>query len=360
MQPTPDFGALSQLTDEQRNAVVAFREQHGRNWKEKLGSLWLSPRSQGHLHVVRNTLGPEWLQSVREADFKAVAKAAEIEVKVRIDDNVLRVNNSSEDAMNPARQFIEAIASNFSEQVKSLSSIRYVLEDGEALLLLGVGDEDQEMVEEAHSMVCEWIKGGLETLNQVVQGEMVAGEKSLSRYLVIHPQMGVCLDGSTGSDLSRHMWSKDKMLPEEYANFAVTFTSAEIAGLKEYFGHAAWADELQTVEVVPDMDLNCVSMQECVRLGLDAWEVCKLYSIKANKADEGFLNSLGVKLGDFDDETGGYLVRLGNAAFQQLAEFKADFPVRVVSPFPESELSAVSKNSVTTNKPVGSSEPEPL
>lgn len=77
MQPTPDFGALSQLTDEQRNAVVAFREQHGRNWKEKLGSLWLSPRSQGHLHVVRNTLGPEWLQSVREADFKAVAKAAE-------------------------------------------------------------------------------------------------------------------------------------------------------------------------------------------------------------------------------------------------------------------------------------------
>lgn len=77
MQPTSDFGALSQLTEEQRNAVVAFREQHGRKWKEKLGSLWLSPRSQGHLHVVRNTLGPEWLQSVREADFKAVATAAE-------------------------------------------------------------------------------------------------------------------------------------------------------------------------------------------------------------------------------------------------------------------------------------------
>lgn len=234
MKPNPDFGALSQLTDEQRNAVIAFREQHGRNWKEKLGSLWLSPRSQGPLHVVRNTLGPEWLQSVREADFVALKKAA-------------------------------------------------------------------------------------------------------SRYLVVHPKMGICLDGSTGSDLSRQLWSKDKMLPEEYANFAVTFTSAEIAGLKEYFGHAAWADELQAVEVVPDMDLNCVSMQECVRLGLDAWEVCKLYSIKANKADEGFLNSLGVKFGDFDDETGGYLVRLDNAAIQRLTEFKADFPIKVVNPFPVHE-----------------------
>lgn len=90
MQPTPDFGALSQLTDEQRNAVVAFREQHGRNWKEKLGSLWLSPRSKGPLHVVRNTLGPEWLQSVREADFAAVAKTIEIEASGSLNDNVLR------------------------------------------------------------------------------------------------------------------------------------------------------------------------------------------------------------------------------------------------------------------------------
>lgn len=69
--------------------------------------------------------------------------------------------------MNEARQFIEAIASNMKEVKKPLASIRNVLEDGEALAYLGVTDEDQEMVEEAHDMVSGWIKAGLETLDQV-------------------------------------------------------------------------------------------------------------------------------------------------------------------------------------------------
>lgn len=69
--------------------------------------------------------------------------------------------------MTEARQFIEAIASNMKEVKKPLASIRNVLEDGEALAYLGVTDEDQEMVEEAHDMVSGWIKAGLETLDQV-------------------------------------------------------------------------------------------------------------------------------------------------------------------------------------------------
>lgn len=71
--------------------------------------------------------------------------------------------------MNAARQFIEAIASNMAEVKKPLTGIRDTLEDGEALAYLGATDEDQELVEEAHDMVCGWIASGLETLDQVVE-----------------------------------------------------------------------------------------------------------------------------------------------------------------------------------------------
>lgn len=69
--------------------------------------------------------------------------------------------------MNAARQFIEAIASNMAELRKPLRAIRDTLEDGEALECLGVTDEDQEMIEEAHDMLTEWMNAGLETLDQV-------------------------------------------------------------------------------------------------------------------------------------------------------------------------------------------------
>jgi hypothetical protein len=69
--------------------------------------------------------------------------------------------------MNAARQFIEAIASNMAELRKPLQSIRSVLEDGEAMQCLGVTDEDQGMVEEAHEMVAIWISEGIEFLDQV-------------------------------------------------------------------------------------------------------------------------------------------------------------------------------------------------
>jgi hypothetical protein len=56
--------------------------------------------------------------------------------------------------------FIEMIAGNLPEVDKSLSAIKDVLEDGEALAWLGVTDEDLDLVEEAHAMVSDWIKEG--------------------------------------------------------------------------------------------------------------------------------------------------------------------------------------------------------
>lgn len=69
--------------------------------------------------------------------------------------------------MNDARQFIEVLASNMLEVNKPLNSIKAVLEDGEALMHLGATDEDQEIVEEAHDLVCRWIMAGITTLDEV-------------------------------------------------------------------------------------------------------------------------------------------------------------------------------------------------
>ena len=66
--------------------------------------------------------------------------------------------------MSNATQFIEAIASNMSEVNKPLSDILAVLEDGEALASLGATDEDQELIEEAHSIVSDKIAAGQQFL----------------------------------------------------------------------------------------------------------------------------------------------------------------------------------------------------
>ena len=67
-----------------------------------------------------------------------------------------------------ALRFIDAIASNMTETKKPLREILAVLEDGSALFWLGVDDEDQPMVEDAHSIVSDWLDAGKITLDQVV------------------------------------------------------------------------------------------------------------------------------------------------------------------------------------------------
>ena len=59
-----------------------------------------------------------------------------------------------------AREFIAAIASNMTECNILLSDIANVLTDGEALSHLGATDEDQPMIEHAHSLVSDLINSG--------------------------------------------------------------------------------------------------------------------------------------------------------------------------------------------------------
>lgn len=59
-----------------------------------------------------------------------------------------------------ALQFIGAIVSNMPECDMLLSDIAAVLTDGEALAYLGATDEDQPMIEHAHSLVSDLINSG--------------------------------------------------------------------------------------------------------------------------------------------------------------------------------------------------------
>lgn len=68
--------------------------------------------------------------------------------------------------MNASIEFIKAIASNFAETKVELADIKNVLEDGAALADLGATDDDQEMVETAHALICEWMAEGKEFLGQ--------------------------------------------------------------------------------------------------------------------------------------------------------------------------------------------------
>lgn len=58
------------ITDEQRDRLRQFKDEHGRNWKDKLRLLWMkgtdTAESGGHLlRQVRNTVGPSGLEKVR-------------------------------------------------------------------------------------------------------------------------------------------------------------------------------------------------------------------------------------------------------------------------------------------------------
>lgn len=70
--------AVPELTDDQRAAVVAFRDANGRDWKDKLGALWMNGSYSRRgidmdqaalLQQVRNQFGPEWLANVTRADL---------------------------------------------------------------------------------------------------------------------------------------------------------------------------------------------------------------------------------------------------------------------------------------------------
>lgn len=77
-EPATRVNPLSSLDVDQLNAVLEFRQKHGRNWKEKLLSGWLAAAYPGCLQQIRNCFGPEWLATVKESDFAALVVTNEL------------------------------------------------------------------------------------------------------------------------------------------------------------------------------------------------------------------------------------------------------------------------------------------
>ena len=65
----PKKSALEALSEEQRAALTAFREEHGRTWKSTLHAGWLRAAYPGPLQQIRNEFGPSWLNKLTPADF---------------------------------------------------------------------------------------------------------------------------------------------------------------------------------------------------------------------------------------------------------------------------------------------------
>jgi hypothetical protein len=61
--------ALSELDPQEREAIIQFRQEHGRRWKHHLLQGWMRAAFPGPLQRIRNNFGPEWLVRVKEADF---------------------------------------------------------------------------------------------------------------------------------------------------------------------------------------------------------------------------------------------------------------------------------------------------
>jgi len=64
------------ITREQKDALMAFREGHGAEWKEKLGAMWMKASYPGVpkadaplLQQLRNQQGPEWLHDLKDKDL---------------------------------------------------------------------------------------------------------------------------------------------------------------------------------------------------------------------------------------------------------------------------------------------------
>lgn len=60
----------------------------------------------------------------------------------------------------PALQLINQFADDLDGLATELYRVREGLEDGEALSFFGLTDADQELVEEAHTIVVGWIDAG--------------------------------------------------------------------------------------------------------------------------------------------------------------------------------------------------------
>lgn len=53
------------LTQDEAEAIAAYAESHGRNWKSALREDWEYARVPGLIQSIRNSHGPTWLTSFR-------------------------------------------------------------------------------------------------------------------------------------------------------------------------------------------------------------------------------------------------------------------------------------------------------
>lgn len=74
---------LDALSHEQRDALIEFRRQHGRQWKQALLAGWERAAYPGPLQQIRNQLGPAWLNSVTPADFPPANEPAMADTEER-------------------------------------------------------------------------------------------------------------------------------------------------------------------------------------------------------------------------------------------------------------------------------------
>lgn len=60
---TPD---LDDLNPDQREALLQFKERHGRYWKQELNNQWMRAAAGPLLQQVRNNFGPSWLAKLKD------------------------------------------------------------------------------------------------------------------------------------------------------------------------------------------------------------------------------------------------------------------------------------------------------
>lgn len=66
------------MTDDMLSALLDWRQRHGRSWKTDLWAAWMNgddvrdPRGSS-LRMIRNRLGPGWLDRLRPKDLDAEA-----------------------------------------------------------------------------------------------------------------------------------------------------------------------------------------------------------------------------------------------------------------------------------------------
>ena len=75
-EAAPEQEVALPITREQKDALMAFREGHGTEWKEKLGAMWMKANYPGVpkanaplLQQLRNQQGPEWLHNLKDKDL---------------------------------------------------------------------------------------------------------------------------------------------------------------------------------------------------------------------------------------------------------------------------------------------------